>query len=53
MGAQGGSVGIRRTMTDRGPPLCGNPLQHSHRKDNTSDNDDDDDGDDGPVQQSS
>ena len=52
MGAQGGSVGIRRTMTDGGPPLCGNPLQHSHRKDNTSDNDDDDD-DDGPVQQSS
>ena len=50
-------MGIRRTMTDRGPPLCGNPLQHSHRKDNTSDNDDDgdddDDDDDGPVQQSS
>ena len=45
-------MGIRRTMTDRGPPLCGNPPQHSHRKDNTSDNDDDDD-DDGPVQQSS
>ena len=38
--AQGGSVGIRRPLTDRRPPLCENPLQYSHPCDKASADDD-------------
>ena len=37
---KGGSVGIRRPMTDHRPPLCGNSLQYSPRWDNASADDD-------------